>query len=101
MKPIKRINKPIKFWGLTSTQAGLYVLCCASVIIVTVFMGIHPILIACVALGMMLLTQVAFQRFVREHKAGNPDYLKGLNVRELTPKQITDKHQIFKTIIRK
>lgn len=64
-------------------------------------MGIHPILIACVALGMMLFTQVAFQRFVREHKAGNPDYLKGLNVRELTPKQITDKHQIFKTIIRK
>ena len=51
--------------------------------------------------GMMLFTQVAFQRFVREHKAGNPDYLKGLNVRGLTPKQITDKHQIFKTIIRK
>ena len=64
-------------------------------------MGIHPILIACVALGMMLFTQVAFQRFVREHKAGNPDYLNGLNVRGLTPKQITDKHQIFKTIIRK
>ncbi len=98
MKPIKRINKPIKFWGLTSMQAGLYMLCCAAVIVATVFLGFHPVLIACIAGGMVVFTKVAFQKFIKEHKAGNPDYLNGLNVKSVTPKQITDKSQIFKLI---
>lgn len=101
MKPIRRINKPIKFWGLTSMQAGLYMLCCASIIIFTVFLGVHPVLIGCAAVGMVLFTKVAFQKFIAEHKAGNPDYLTGLNIHSLTPKEITDKHQTFKLIIQK
>lgn len=98
MKPIKRINKPIKFWGLSSMQAGLYILICAALIIIMVFIRIHPILIAAVAAAMILFTKVAFQKFIKEHKAGNPDYLNGLNVKSVTPKQITDKSQIFKLI---
>lgn len=98
MKPIKRINKPIKFWGLSSMQAGLYILICAALIIIMVFIRIHPILIAAVAAAMILFTKVAFQKFIKEHKARNPDYLNGLNVKSVTPKQITDKSQIFKLI---
>lgn len=82
-------------------QAGLYMLCCASIIIFTIFLGFHPIMIACIATSMVLFTKVAFQRFIKEHKAGNPDFLNGLNVRGLTPKKITDKNKICKIIIKK
>ena len=36
----------------------------------------------------------------KEHKAGNPDYLTGLRIKNATPRQITDKRQIFKFILK-
>lgn len=46
------------------------------------------------------LSNTYFQTLKREHKAGNPDYLTGLRIKNATPRQITDKRQIFKFILK-
>ena len=38
--------------------------------------------------------------YIPNHKAGNPDYLTGLRIKNATPRQITDKRQIFKFILK-
>ena len=65
---MRKINKPIKFFGLSSGQFAIF----------------------------MLL----FQTLKKEHKARNPDYLTGLRIKNATPRQITDKRQIFKFILK-
>ena len=43
MKTLRKINKPIKFFGLTSIQFGLLMLFYALVIIICVFTHLHPL----------------------------------------------------------
>ena len=82
---MRKINKPIKFFGLSSGQFAIFMLLTAIIIIVSIFKQLHPML---------------FQTLKKEHKAGNPDYLTGLRIKNATPRQITDKRQIFKFILK-
>ena len=93
MRTIRKINRPIKFFGLTSGQFGLFMLANALIIIVCIFKHVHPVIIVSV-MGAL------FKNLKREHKAGNPDYLTGLSVRSATPKQIIDKHKVFNFIMK-
>ena len=91
---MRKINKPIKFFGLSSGQFAIFMLLTAIIIIVSIFKQLHPILIIGIISGLL------FQTLKKEHKAGNPDYLTGLRIKNATPRQITDKRQIFKFILK-
>ena len=70
------------------------------IIIVSIFKQLHPILIIGIISAILFLSGLLFQSLKKEHKAGNPDYLTGLRIKIATPRQITDKRQIFKFILK-
>ena len=97
MRTMRKINKPIKFFGLSSGQFAIFMLLTAIIII---FKQLHPILIIGIISAILFLSGLLFQTLKKEHKAGNPDYLTGLRIKNATPRQITDKRQIFKFILK-
>lgn len=74
---MRKINKPIKFFGLSSGQFAIFMLLTAIIIIVSIFKQLHPILIIGIISAILFLSGLLFQTLKKEHKAGNPDYLTG------------------------
>lgn len=100
MRTLRKINKPIKFFGLTSIQFGLFMLFNALVIIICVFVHLHPIVVVSIIAFMSFVSGVLFKKLSREHKAGNPDYLTGFSVKSVTAKKIVDKRKVFNFIMK-
>lgn len=98
MRTMRKINRPIKFFGLTSGQFGLFMLANALIIIVCIFKHVHPVIIVGVMVAIFFTSGLLFKTLKREHKAGNPDYLTGLSVKAATPRRILDKHKVFNFI---
>ena len=71
MRTMRKINKPIKFFGLSSGQFAIFMLLTAIIIIVSIFKQLHPILIIGIISAILFLSR-----------------------------QITDKRQIFKFILK-
>ena len=101
MRTMRKINKPIKFFGLTSGQFALFMLIVAITIIICIFKQLHPIFITAILCGITFLSGMLFKTLKREHKAGNPNYLTGLSVKSVTPRKIRDKKQVFRLILNK
>lgn len=101
MRTMRKINKPIKFFGLSSGQFAVFMLVVALIIIFSIFKQLHPIIIIGIISSILGLSGVLFGTLKKEHKAGNPDYLIGISVRSATPRQIRDKKQIFKFILQR
>lgn len=99
MKTLRKINKPIKFFGLTSIQFGLLMLFYALVIIICVSTHLHPLVTVTIISIMTFISGILFKNLSKEHKAGNPDYLTGLSVKSITPTKILDKNRVFKILI--
>lgn len=99
MITLGRINRPIRFFGLSTWQFCGYVLAIILSLLVSIFLSIHPIVIAVVVIGIIYLSSVLFSTLMKEHKAGNPDYLSGISIKRITPEKIVDKHHVFKHIL--
>ncbi|HJA85990.1 MAG TPA: hypothetical protein H9950_07360 [Candidatus Bacteroides avicola] len=99
MRTMRKINKPIRFFGLSSGQFAIFMLFVAITIIVSIFKQFHPILIIGIISAILFFSAMLFKTLKKEHKAGNPDYLSGLSIRSATPRRITDKKRIFKFIL--
>lgn len=82
---MRKINKPIKFFGLSSGQFAIFMLLTAIIIIVSIFKQLHLILIIGIISAILFLSGLLFQTLKKEHKAGNPDYLTGLRIKNATP----------------
>ncbi|MCI7358380.1 MULTISPECIES: hypothetical protein [Bacteroides] len=98
---MRKINRPIRFFGLSSGQFGLFMLANALIIIVFVFKHVHPIIVISVMGAIFFGSGVLFKNLKREHKAGNPNYLSSLSIKSATPKKIVDKHKVFNFIMKK
>lgn len=96
---MRKINKPIRFFGLSSGQFAIFMLFVAITIIVSIFKQFHPILIIGIISAILFFSAMLFKTLKKEHKAGNPDYLSGLSIRSATPRRITDKKRIFRFIL--
>lgn len=101
MRTMRKINRPIRFFGLSSGQFGLFMLANALIIIVFVFKHVHPIIVISVMGAIFFGSGVLFKNLKREHKAGNPNYLSSLFNKSATPKKIVDKHKVFNFIMKK
>ncbi len=98
---MRKINRPIRFFGLSSGQFGLFMLANALIIIVFVFKHVHPIIVISVMGAIFFGSGVLFKNLKREHKARNPNYLSSLSIKSATPKKIVDKHKVFNFIMKK
>ncbi len=94
-----KINRPIKFSGLSSGQLGAFILGNFTLLIVSVFMRISPFLIIGIIGAIVVVSKRFFKKLDEEHKKGNPDYLAGKNVAKSTPRKITDQKRVFKILI--
>ena len=101
MRTLRKINKPIKFFGLTSIQFGVIMLFYALVIIICVFAHLHPLIVVTIISIMAFISGMLFKNLSKEHKAGNPDYLTNLSVKSVTPSKIVDKRKVFNFIMKK
>lgn len=101
MKTLRKINRPIKFFGLSSGQFGVYMLAIAVIIVVCIFKRLHPLIIVGMIGVIYFASNFLFKILNREHKAGNPDYLSGLSIKTVTPPIIIDKHKIFNLILKR
>lgn len=101
MRTMRKINRPIRFFGLSSGQFGLFMLANALIIIVFVFKHVHPIIVISVMGAIFFGSGVLFKNLKREHKAGNPNYLSSLSIKSATPKKIVDRHKVFNFIMKK
>lgn len=94
-----KINRPIKFSGLTSGQLGIFILGIFFILIVSIFMRISPLLIVAVLGAIVFISNQLFKKLSIEHKNGNPDYLAGKSVQKSTPRKILDRKRTFKILI--
>lgn len=101
MRTQKKLNRPIRFFGLSSGQFGLFMLANALIIIVCIFQSLHPVIIVGVISAIFFCSGILFKNLIREHKAGNPNYLLSLSVKAVTPAKIVDKHKAFNLILKK
>lgn len=101
MNTLRKMNRPIKFFGLKSSQFGLFMLAIALIIIICVFRSTHPLIIMLTIGGIIGVSGLFFNKLSKEHKQGNPDYLTGISVQNLTPKKITDRKNTFNFILNK
>ena len=46
MRTMRKINKPIKFFGLSSGQFAIFMLLTALTVIVSIFKQLHPLIVA-------------------------------------------------------
>ena len=97
---MRKINKRSKFYGLSAGQYAIFIMLTPCIIIVSIFKQLHPILIIGIISAILFLSGLLFQTLKKEHKAGNPDYLTRLRLKNATPRQITDTRQIFKIILK-
>ena len=100
MRTMRKINKPIKFFGLSSGQFAIFMLLTALTVIVSIFKQLHPLIVIGIISGILFLSGLLFKTLKKEHKAGNPDYLTSVRIKSATPRQITDKRHIFKFILK-
>lgn len=101
MRTMRKINRPIRFFGLSSGQFGLFMLLNALIIIVFVFKHVHPVIVVVTMGAIFFGSGILFRNLKREHKAGNPSYLSSLSIKSATPSKIVDKNKVFNFIMKK
>lgn len=100
MRTQKKLNRPIKFWGLSSGQFGLFCLAIALIIIVCIFLRLPSIITVMIIGAIAFLSNLFFKNLIREHKAGNPDYSTSQTVKTATPRKIIDRYKVFNLILK-
>lgn len=101
IKTFIKINKPMRFYGLSSGQLGLFVLIIVLVILACIFLRVNSFIMIVLIAAILSGGSFLFERLKKEHKAGNPNYLAGLRVSNSTPKKIVDKYRVFNMLIKK
>ncbi len=94
----RKMNRPIKFFGLSSTQATLAM--AASMAIFVIFVLKNSSVIELLFVIFIIAASMTFLigKMNKEQKKGNLYYLSGLSVKSATPKKIIDKSNFFKLI---
>jgi c-di-AMP phosphodiesterase-like protein len=97
---LKKMNRPIRFFGLSSLQLGGLFVLTAIVIVIMITSNTSPIVIVILLAGLLLSFSILFGKLNKEHKKGNPNYMQGLSVQSTTPQKIVDKQKIFSKLIK-
>lgn len=95
---LKKMNRPIRFFGLSSLQFFAAILIMMIVVIIMIFAKANSLAIIGVIFVFVIAFTFLFAELNKAHKAGNPDYLAGKNIQSATPRKIVDKNKFFNLI---
>lgn len=98
---LSKMNKPIRFAGLSSLQLGGSIL-----LSVTIFLVMATSKMALFGLFVLItiwivLIKFIFKKLIKEHKKGTPDYINSYFALRGTPKAIVDRNFIFSFLIKR
>lgn len=96
-----KINKPIRFWGLSSLQLGGMILVTMVVFLGTVITKQAVTGVIILSSAWVFIIQVVIKKLNKEHKRGTPDYMSSYFIYAALPKKITDKNLIFSFLLKK
>lgn len=68
MRTMRKINKPIKFFGLSSGQFAIFMLLTALTVIVSIFKQLHPLIVIGIISGILFLSGLLFKTLKRSIK---------------------------------
>lgn len=95
-----KVNKPIRFFGLSPVQFTIIALSGAIIILILLFKGVNPFIMI-IALFIIVIVAVWILAKLRAAtKKGNPDFIKSYFIKSNTPKKIVDRNRYFKHIIK-
>ena len=95
-----KLNRPIRFWGLSPIQFTIIASGGVIILMLLVFKQVHPIITISAIAAMIFIFTLLFTRLKEHHKKGNPNYIQGLSVKSSTPKRIIDKRRVFKNLVK-
>ncbi|MBP5449013.1 MAG: hypothetical protein J6Y01_02745 [Spirochaetales bacterium] len=98
LNTLRKMNRPIKFFGLSSLQFLLLTVVGMVVIIVMIFQRLPTLVIVGVVVAVIVGFTAAVGKLNQEYKKGNPDYITSQSIKGATPKKIIDKHKFFNLI---
>jgi c-di-AMP phosphodiesterase-like protein len=94
------MNRPIRFFGLSSLQLGGLFVIAAIIIVIMITSNAGVLFIVTLIACMLLLFSLLFSKLNKEHKRGNPNYAQGVSVQSATPRKVVDKKRIFNHLIK-
>lgn len=68
MRTMRKINKPIKFFGLSSGQFAIFMLLTALTVIVSIFKQLHPLIVIGIISVILFLSGLLFKTLKRSIK---------------------------------
>ena len=98
LNTLRKMNRPIKFFGLSSLQFMSLSIVGMLIIIVMIFQHLNPFVIIAVIVSVIFGFTMAVGKLNREYKKGNPDYITSQSIKGATPKKIIDKQKFFNLI---
>lgn len=96
-----KINKPIRFWGLSSLQLGGMILATLLIFLFTVISKQALTGLIILSAAWIFLIQVVIKKLNKEHKKGTPDYISSYFINKSLPRKITDKNFTFSFLLKK
>lgn len=97
----KKLNRPIKFFGLSSLQFLSVCVSGAIIIVIEIFASCSPIIIVLTIFFLVVTFTYVFAKMRLAYKNGNNNYIESKLVKDHTPLKIIDKNCFFKYILLK
>ena len=95
-----KMNKPIRFFGLSSFQVIVLFVCVTTSILFLMMTGLNLMIILIIFGGECYGISVFATKLNRAHKKGTPDYFGAYSTFQYTPRKITDQNFLFSFLIK-
>lgn len=94
-----KMNKPIRFFGLSSLQAIILFVFILASILVMIMSGINFLVMLMIFSGEVYGLSILMKRLDIANKKGTPDFFGAYSTFKYTPRKITDTNFLFSFLI--
>ena len=95
-----KMNKPIRFFGLSSIQAIVIFIFVLVSLLVMVMSGINFLVMSVILGGEIYGVSIIMKKLSIANKKGTPDFLGAYTTFNATPRKITDTNFVFSYLIK-
>jgi len=94
-----KMNKPIRFFGLSSLQAIILFICILVSVLGMLMSGVNFLVMLLVFSCEIYGLSLVLKKLIIANKKGTPDFLGAYTTLKYTPKKITDSNFLFSFLI--
>lgn len=95
-----KMNKPIRFFGLSSLQVIVLFVCVTASILFLMMAGLNLMITLLIFGGECYGISILATKLNTAHKKGTPDFFGAYSTFKYTPRKITDQNFLFKFLIK-